>query len=116
VLEKAIERLEAAGIAPERLVLARAVEKVAIDSLRRRKPDRPLPANVEFYTAVLLDAVGLPQPLFTPTFAVARVAGWLAHSMEEAATGRLMRPDAHYVGPVPVDDPSPPASTHRLQA
>jgi citrate synthase len=106
VLEGAIERLEAAGVAPERLELARAVEEVALDVLRRRKPGRALEANVEFYTAILLDAVGLPQPLFTPTFAVARVAGWLAHSMEEAADGRLIRPNARYIGPVPVEQPS----------
>ena len=45
-------------------------------SCARRKPDRPLAANVEFYTAVLLDAVGLPREQFSPTFAVGRIAGW----------------------------------------
>ncbi len=69
--------------------------------LAQRHPDRPLKANVEFYTAVLLDAVGIPRALFTPVFAVGRVAGWCAHVEEQRRTGRLIRPDALYVGPVP---------------
>lgn len=103
VLERQIERLERAGIALQRLSFARAVEKVAVDALRRRHPDRPLEANVEFYTAVLLDAVGLPRELFSPTFACARTAGWLAHAAEQKQTGRLIRPSSRYVGPVPGD-------------
>ena len=99
VLEKQIERLERAGVALERLSFARAVEKVAVDALRQRHPDRPLEANVEFYTAVLLDAVGLPRELFTPMFACARTAGWLAHAAEQKQTGRLIRPSCRYVGP-----------------
>ena len=101
VLESAIERLEAAGIASERLSLARAIEKVALDVLRERHAQRRLEANVEFYTAVLLSALGLPRALFTPTFAVARVAGWLAHVMEQSDSGRLIRPSSRYVGPRP---------------
>ena len=99
VLERQIERLERAGIALERLSFARAVEKDALEALRRHHPDRPLEANVEFYTAVLLDAVGLPRELFTPTFACARSVGWLAHAAEQKATGRLIRPSCRYVGP-----------------
>ena len=84
-----------------RLLLARAVEHAAQDVLRRRYPDRPLHANVEFYTAVLLDAVGLERTLFTPTFAVGRVAGWCAHVAEQRQTGRLIRPESRYIGPRP---------------
>lgn len=102
VLERAIERLESAGYHTPRLVLARAVEHAAQDVLRRRYPDRPLHANVEFYTAVLLDAVGLERTLFTPTFAVGRVAGWCAHVAEQRQTGRLIRPDSRYIGPRPL--------------
>ncbi len=101
VLEAAVERLESAGIRTPRLVLARAVERAAADVLAQRHPDRPLKANVEFYTAVLLEAVGIPRALFTPVFAVGRVAGWCAHVEEQRRTGRLIRPDALYVGPVP---------------
>jgi len=101
VLERAIEGLHAAGVRSDRLALARAVEAVAVASLGERRPERRLAANVEFYTAVILDAVGLPQSLFTATFAVARVAGWLAHIDEQLAGGRLIRPASRYVGPMP---------------
>jgi citrate synthase len=98
VLEGAIERLEHAGVHTPRLALARAVEKAALGVLRARHPNRPLAANVEFYTAVVLDAVGLPRTLFAPTFAVGRVAGWCAHVFEQRETGRLMRPASRYIG------------------
>jgi citrate synthase len=96
VLETAVRPL-----ASERLALARAVETAAAKILRERKPDRPLAANVEFYTSVLLDAVGLPREQFAPTFAVSRIAGWSAHVIEQHRTGRLIRPSSKYVGPRP---------------
>ncbi len=99
VLERALERFEGAGGRSSALSRARAVEHAAESLLRTRYPDRPLRANVEFYTAVLLDALGVPRSAFTPTFAVGRVAGWLAHVQEQRATGRLIRPSSKYVGP-----------------
>ncbi|MFI5314618.1 MAG: citrate synthase [Myxococcota bacterium] len=101
VLERAVERLRGAGLRSDRLDLARAVEAVAVASLGERRPERRLAANVEFYTAVILDAIGLPQELFSPTFAVARMAGWLAHVDEQMRGGRLIRPSSRYVGPAP---------------
>jgi citrate synthase len=101
VLERAIERLEEAGVTTGRLRLARAVESAAEEALRQRHPDRPLRANVEFYTAVLLDTLGLPRTLFTPTFAVGRIAGWCGHCVEQVKTGRLIRPASMYVGIAP---------------
>src|SRR6185436_19878666 len=96
VLEEAVRPLHS-----PRLELARAVEKAAAKILHERKPDRSLAANVEFYTAVLLDAVGLPREQFAPTFAVSRIAGWSAHVIEQHRTGRLIRPASAYVGPMP---------------
>jgi citrate synthase len=96
VLETAVKPL-----ASPRLELARAVEAAAAKILRERKPDHPLAANVEFYTAVLLDAVGLPREQFAATFAVGRVAGWSAHVLEQRRVGRLVRPASKYVGPMP---------------
>lgn len=96
VLEAAVRPLES-----PRLPLARAVEAAASKILRERKPDRPLAANVEFYTAVLLDAVGLPREQFSATFAISRLAGWSAHVMEQRRTGRLIRPASRYTGPMP---------------
>jgi citrate synthase len=102
VLERAIERLERTP----RLELARAVERTAERLLADRHPERPLKANVEFYTAVLLEAVGLPRTLFSATFAAARAAGWCAHVAEQRTTGRLIRPASRYIGPVPSGVPS----------
>ncbi|MGP8071788.1 MAG: citrate synthase [Thermoplasmata archaeon] len=84
---------------PERLRLAEAVEQSALAALRAAKPDARLFTNVEFYSAVVLEAVGLPRELFTPTFAVARTAGWTAHALEQAADNRMIRPEVEYVGP-----------------
>ncbi len=101
VLERAITRLEEQGISAGRLALARAVARAAEGALRAKYPGRPLAANVEFYTAVLLDTLGIPRAAFAPTFAVGRVAGWCAHILEQRAVGRLIRPASRYVGPAP---------------
>jgi citrate synthase len=99
VLEAALERLEASGTAKGRLELARAVERAAEAALAQKYPARALRANVEFFTAVLLEAIGLSRLQFTPTFAVGRVAGWCAHCEEQRRTGKLIRPESRYVGP-----------------
>ncbi|HEV7345185.1 MAG TPA: citrate synthase/methylcitrate synthase [Devosia sp.] len=101
-LKGAVRLLAAAGaIDPARLALAEAVEASALAQLRLKKPDRPLDTNVEFYTALLLEALGFPRDAFTCVFAMGRVGGWIAHAREQAATGRLIRPMSVYVGPVP---------------
>jgi citrate synthase len=97
VLESAVSELER-DASERRLALARAVEREATDLLAVRHPDRALRANVEFYTAVLLEAVGVPRSLFTAVFACSRVGGWLAHIAEQRRTGRLIRPQSRYVG------------------
>ena len=103
VLEHALETLapHLHGNTLSRLALARDVEKAATDALAARHPDRPLKANVEFYTAVLLEALGLPRTVFASTFACARVIGWCAHVAEQRATGRLIRPASQYIGETP---------------
>lgn len=101
ILEQEVARLEAAGLRSQTLGLARAVERVAIQVLAERYPGRSLATNVEFYTAVLLDALGLHRSLFTGIFAAARSAGWLAHVEEQRADPRIIRPRQRYVGPQP---------------
>lgn len=97
-LKAAVRRLSGkAGDA--RLAFAEAVERTALDVLRAHKPDRVLQTNVEFYTALLLEAVGFPPGAFTGVFAAGRMIGWLAHAREQATTGRLIRPKSLYVGP-----------------
>ena len=59
--------------------------------------------NVDFYTASVYSALGLPPDLYTPLFAAARMAGWTAHIREQYADNRLIRPDSEYVGPPPRD-------------
>ena len=101
-LKAALSRLsKSAGALPGRLALAEAVERAALDILRRRKPDRPLETNVEFYTALLLEALGLPPEAFTCVFAAGRTAGWIAHAREQQSSGKLIRPQSVYVGPRP---------------
>jgi citrate synthase len=92
---------EASPQLPGRLKLAEAVEAAALDILKRRKPDRPLNTNVEFYTAVLLEALGFPHAAFTCVFASGRICGWIAHAREQVLSGRLIRPSSRYVGPAP---------------
>lgn len=84
-----------------RLRFAEAVEAAALSVLRRHKPDRPLPTNLEFYTALLLEALDIPRAAFTGVFAVGRIAGWVAHACEQVRDGRLIRPLSAYVGPRP---------------
>ena len=98
-LKAAAQRL--GGEAGGRFALAEAVEAAALAVLRERKPARPLDVNVEFYTALLLEAVGFPPDAFTSVFAMARMAGWIAHAREQALTGRLIRPQSRYLGPAP---------------
>ena len=84
-----------------RLAFAVEVERSAIASLRRHKPKQRLDTNVEYYTALLLEALEVPRSAFTALFAVGRAAGWCAHIFEQEKGGRLIRPQSTYVGPRP---------------
>ena len=95
----ALLRETAIGLGGELVDLAVDVESRILDTLRRLKPDRPLPSNVEYFAGVVMAAAGLPRALFTPTFAVSRTVGWMAHAVEQASQGKLIRPSARYVGP-----------------
>jgi citrate synthase len=76
------------------------------------KEEKKLNANVDFYSASLYHVLGIPSDLFTPIFAVSRIAGWTAHVLEQYAHNRLIRPRADYTGPaypqpyVPIDSRS----------
>jgi len=85
---------------PEFFELSRRTEERALAMLHERKPDRRLYTNVEFYSAAVLSAVGLPGDMFTPTFATSRVAGWTAHVLEQMANNRLIRPQSEFIGPM----------------
>jgi len=101
-LKRAVRQLaERSNVLPGRLAFAEAVEEAALAILKDRKPNRSLQTNVEFYTALLLEALAFPPSAFTCVFAVGRVSGWIAHAREQVADGRLIRPQSRYVGPRP---------------
>lgn len=99
VVKRAVESL---GINTGRIRYAEYIERAALAVLARRKPDRSLQTNLEFYTALLLEALNIPRDAFTGVFAVARVIGWVAHVHEQLAADRLIRPQSRYVGPIPL--------------
>jgi len=96
ILKAMCERLN-----PTFYALASKWEEVALQLLQERHPERPQATNVEFYSAGVLQSVGLPKDLFPPTFGASRSAGWTAHVLEQVADNRLIRPQSEYVGPEP---------------
>jgi citrate synthase len=68
-----------------------------IDDVMQR--EKGLLPNVDFYSATVYHAMGIPTDLFTPVFAMSRVAGWCAHVLEQYAKNRIYRPRGKYVGP-----------------
>jgi citrate synthase len=77
---------------------ARALEDIAVRVLHEEKPGRRLYANVEFYSAPTLYALGIEPDTFTCMFACSRMAGWTAHVLEQMADNRLIRPQVKYTG------------------
>ena len=100
VLSKVADEMSAAHLEDRRLFdLARAVEQIALRVLEEEKPGRNLKTNVEFYTALVLQSLGLKSRSFVAMFACGRVAGWCAHVIEQHAEDHLIRPQSEYVGP-----------------
>jgi citrate synthase len=89
----------AQGFGGPRVEFAVQVERRVQELLAELKPGRELHTNVEFYAGVVMELCGIPRSLFTPTFAAARVVGWTAHILEQAADGKILRPSSRYVGP-----------------
>ena len=68
-------------------------------SAARRRSGKPISANVDFYSGFVYSMLGIPIELFTPIFAIARIAGWSAHRIEELVNaGKIIRPAYKYVG------------------
>jgi len=84
-----------------RIAFAEQIERAVLGRLAKKYPSRKLETNVEFYTALLLEALGIPRAAFTAVFATGRVLGWTAHAREQVAEGRIIRPRSVYRGPVP---------------
>jgi citrate synthase len=74
--------------------IARELETVLADRLGHKG----IYPNVDFYSGLIYRRFGIPTDLFTPIFAIARVAGWLAHWKEQLETNRIYRPTQVYIG------------------
>ena len=99
VLSRVAEGLGGARLHDRQLFdLARSVEQTALRVLEQHKPGRNLRTNVEFYTALVLQSLGLQPRGFVAMFACGRVGGWCAHVIEQHALDRLIRPQSEYVG------------------
>lgn len=76
------------------LDIAEEVERVATEYLKEKR----VYPNVDFYSGIVYDRMGIPEDLFTCIFAMARVVGWLAHWLEQLKDNRIFRPTEIYVG------------------
>jgi citrate synthase len=94
VLQELAENAFAESSRPQAYETAMELERVAAGVLG----PKGIYPNVDFYSGVVYQALGIPTDLFTPIFAIARVAGWLAHWLEQLQNNRIYRPEQVYVG------------------
>jgi citrate synthase len=94
VLQELAENVFAETGRPEQYEMALELEKAAAGVLG----PKGIYPNVDFFSGIIYQALGIPRDLFTPVFAVARVAGWLAHWLEQLHHNRIFRPEQIYVG------------------
>ncbi|VTS03989.1 citrate synthase [Tuwongella immobilis] len=99
VLQELAENMFAETGRPAKYEVAIELERVA-NGLLGPKGIYP---NVDFFSGVVYQSLGIPTDLFTPIFAVARVAGWLAHWLEQLKNNRIYRPEQVFVGKTNVD-------------
>jgi citrate synthase len=94
VLQELAEHVFAETGRPPRYDLAVALEKHLAPIIG----PKGIYPNVDFYSGIVYQSLGIPPDLFTPIFAIARVAGWLAHWLEQLQNNRIYRPEQTYVG------------------
>ena len=96
ILQGMLEELCAhrGGVVSPLYAIAKALEAAA----QERLAQKGVHPNVDFYSGVLYDALGIPEDQFTPIFAISRTAGWLAHWKEQIGSNRIYRPTQEYVG------------------
>jgi citrate synthase len=91
-LRRMSERLGAASDQPAFYEMSRRIEEIV-------GKEKHLYPNVDFYSASAYHVMGIKTDLFTPVFAVSRIAGWTAHVQEQLADNKLIRPESEYLGP-----------------
>jgi citrate synthase len=94
VLQELAEHVFAETSRPKMYELALELEQIAAGILG----PKGIYPNVDFYSGIVYQTLGIPRDLFTPIFAIARVAGWLAHWLEQLKNNRIFRPEQIYVG------------------
>jgi citrate synthase len=94
VLQELAEHVFAESSRPPRYEMAVEMERIMAGLLG----SKGIYPNVDFYSGIVYQALGIPSDLFTPIFAIARVAGWLAHWLEQLKNNRIFRPEQIYVG------------------
>src|SRR5437588_1381046 len=94
VLQELAEHAFAETSRPRMYEMAVELERVAAGVLG----PKGIYPNVDFYSGIIYQALGIPRDLFTPIFAIARVAGWLSHWLEQLKNNRIFRPEQIYVG------------------
>ncbi len=104
ILKKHAEDLAKMKGPYEEFLLYDRVEKIAVELLAERI-GKTVSANVDFYSGFVYEMLGIPRALYTPIFAMARVAGWAAHRLEQLVQNRIMRPA--YINPFLEEKPYP---------
>ena len=94
VLQELAENVFAETSRPKQYEIALELERVAAGLLG----PKGIYPNVDFYSGIVYESLGIPRDLFTPIFAIARSAGWLAHWLEQLENNRIYRPEQIYVG------------------
>jgi citrate synthase len=95
ILQKYAHRIFREGTSDMGLLeIAEEVEKIVHEKLGEKR----LYPNVDFYSGILFHGIGIPTELYTSIFAMGRVAGWLAHWLEQLKTNRIYRPTQKYIG------------------
>ncbi len=72
------------------------IEEIVVEEMTRKQ--KPIRANVDFYSASTYYMLGIAVDLYTPIFAVSRIAGWTAHVLEQLGNNKLIRPRSEYTG------------------
>ena len=100
ILKQYAKKLSVEKREEREFALYERVERIAGDCIaRRRRLLKPVCANVDFYSGFVYAMLGLPRELYTPIFAISRIAGWSAHRIEELVNeGKIIRPAYKYVG------------------